>query len=162
MTVFPSGRISRDIRLQLVDRVGLGRDDPVHQVANGNNAEDAVPVQHREMANPVFGHQPHAILDRVGGRDRNNLIGKDFANGRLFGGLSFERDFTGVIAFRHDSNELALVNDHKRADIFFSHHLDGIEYHGVWRNGPNIGAFVIEDFVNGACRDHDCLDNIVG
>ena len=67
-----------DVGLQLADGRSLGGDDPVHQVPNRDDARDPVSLQHRQMAEVVIGHQPHAFLHRLRRGYMNNVTGKDF------------------------------------------------------------------------------------
>jgi hypothetical protein len=140
-----------------MDGGGLGGNDPVDEVANGNDAEDFVAGENRKVANAMVGHEAHAVLDRVRWAGGNDFAGNDFSDGRLLRGFAFEGDFTRVIAFGHDADHPVVLGDEKSADIFVGHQLDGVEYHCIWRDGPDLSAFEAEDFADGAGRDHDLL-----
>ena len=97
------------------------------------------------MAYPMVGHEAQAFLDGMGWADLNDLLGKNFFDRRLFGGFAFEGDFAGIVAFGNDADESAMIGDEESADVLFSHHLDGVKNHRFGGDGPNRGAFVIQD-----------------
>jgi hypothetical protein len=146
--------VSRNIGLKLEYGTGLRGNDPIHQVANRNNAHHLVVVHDRQMANAVFGHQSHAILDRVRGGHADNLFGENFADFGLFGRFSFERHFPRVIALGNNSDQSPALDHEQRAHVLVGHELDGFEDHRVRGDGINGGTFIINNFADGAGRDH--------
>lgn len=48
-----------------MDGGGLSGDDPVDEIADGNDAKDFVAGEDGKMANAMVGHQAHAVFDCV-------------------------------------------------------------------------------------------------
>ncbi len=84
-------------------------------------------MKHWQVPDAMKSHQTHAFLDRMSRRDLDELAGKDFPYRSLLRRLAFERDLARVIPFRQDTQELLLIGDQQRADIFVGHHLDGFK-----------------------------------
>src|SRR2546427_5165518 len=156
LEAFSSG-IAANISLQLLNGSVLRRDNPIDEVANRDDAQDAVAVKHREVADAMVGHQAHAFFDRVYGTYLDDLAGKDFFHRGLFRRFTFEGDLARIIAFRDNAYESAILYDQQCADIFVGHHLDGIEDSGVRRDGPDSGAFVAQDFSDRTGWIHRCF-----
>src|SRR5207249_5299399 len=113
-----SSRQSGNIGLQLMNRGGLDGDDPINKVANRNEAYDLVPLEHWQVPDPVLSHQPHAFFHGMRRAYVDEFLGEDFLYGRLFGRFALEGHFPGVIAFRKNADEFALIYDEEGADVF--------------------------------------------
>src|SRR5437879_919140 len=138
----------------------LNGDDPVDKVADGDDAEDLVAVEHRQMSDAVGGHQPHTLFHRVTRIHMDDIAGKDFLHRRLFRRFAFERHFARIIPLRQDADEFVPVRDEHRSDVLVSHELDGFKYGGLRGDAPDSSTFLSQDFVNGADRIH-CSDSAV-
>src|ERR1039458_2297162 len=56
---------SRNVALQRLNGLRLAGDDPFDEVTDGDDADDGVILQDREMAKMVFCHQGHAFVHGV-------------------------------------------------------------------------------------------------
>ena len=121
-----------------MDGAVLGRNDPINEIADRNDAQDLIVGEDGQMANAMVGHETHAFFDGMRGADGYDFAGDDFSHRRLFGGFAFERDLPRVIAFGHDAQQPAMLRDKQSADIFVGHQLDCVEYHCVRRDGPDV------------------------
>ena len=52
-----------DVALEGADGLLLAADDPLHEVADGDEADDAVVLDHGQMAEVVLGHEGEALID---------------------------------------------------------------------------------------------------
>ena len=48
-----------------MDRRALRGDDPVHEVANREDADNGRAIDYGQVPNAVFGHEAEALFDRV-------------------------------------------------------------------------------------------------
>jgi hypothetical protein len=58
-----AGICSRDIVLQVLDRLLMRCDDPVDQIAHRDDAHYALAFKHRQVAHTARGHQPHTVVN---------------------------------------------------------------------------------------------------
>ncbi|SPE50674.1 hypothetical protein SBV1_120015 [Verrucomicrobia bacterium] len=144
--------IARDIGLQLVNRGALSGNGPIDEIANGNEADNAVVIKNGQMANPMSGHQPHAFFDGVGGGDLNDLAGEDFFDRGVPGRFALEHNFAGVIALGDDADQFVSLENEQRPDVLVRHELKGLEDGGVGGDRPNVGALaealMVKDFTD--------------
>src|SRR5690242_1698185 len=58
-----------DISVQMIDRLRLVRDDGVNEIADADDSDQLVALQHGEMPDTVMRYQLHAVFHRVAGRN---------------------------------------------------------------------------------------------
>jgi len=133
----------------------LSGNDPINQISNRYNPKDLIPIEDRQMAHAMDGHELHAFLDGMAAGDVHNVPSQDFLHGGLLGGFSFERDLASVIPFSENPDQFFMFGNQQRPDILVGHQLDRLEDRGLGRNAPDGVAFMAEDFVNRANRIHD-------
>ncbi len=133
----------------------LSGNDPIDQIPNGNNSKNFVALQHRQVTQPVRGHQPHAFFNGMRRPHMNDFSGKNFFDRSLLRGFSFERDFARVIAFGQDPDQLCPFRYQQSAYIFVGHHLDRFEHRGIRRNTPDPRSFLMQNFAYGAGGNHE-------
>src|SRR5512146_1158800 len=63
---------SCDVAFEMLDRLLLVRDDPLHKIANRDYSDDRLVFQDRQMPATVLGHQRHAVINRVAPRDKHD------------------------------------------------------------------------------------------
>ena len=132
----PSILPPRKIRLHLVNGGALRRNDPIHHVADGNQPDHLALVNDRQMADALFGHQPHGVFDGMVGGDGDDGRGNDLTHERGPGGFARKGDFAGVIALGKDANQPLAVHDRERPDVFFGEKRNGFKDGGFAGNGP--------------------------
>ncbi len=120
-----------DVVFELVDGFGLGGDDPVDEVADGDDAGDLLVLQDGQVANAQLGHEAHAILDGLLGGDGGGRGGDEFGDAHLGGGTAFEGDVAGVFAFGHEADELVAGHDEEGADVVVGHEAEAVEDGGL-------------------------------
>src|SRR3974390_2052644 len=54
--------------------------------------------------------------------------------------LALQRDIPRIVSLRYDTNQLSIVHDKQRADVFVSHFCNGIAYRCVRTNSPQAPA----------------------
>src|SRR5271170_5510652 len=97
---------SRQVRLHLINSRALGGDNPINQIADGNETRQFSILQYGQVPDAFVRHQPHAILDGVMRRGAGDIGGDDFADERLLGSLAGQGDLPGVIALREYADDL--------------------------------------------------------
>src|ERR1035437_8652338 len=89
----PAGTLRRvlagDVVMELVDGGFLRRYDPVHQVADGNNARHRAILHRRKMTDTIGRHNFHALFHGMLRSDANDLGGHDFLDLSFLGMSSF-------------------------------------------------------------------------
>jgi dihydroxy-acid dehydratase len=78
-----SGLSSGQVRFHLIDGGVLGGNNPVDQVADGNEAHHFAVLQHRQVPDAFLRHQPHAILNGAVRSRAGDIGGNDFPHERL-------------------------------------------------------------------------------
>ena len=69
--------VPRDVAFELLDREILFVDDSLHQIADGDNADDLVIYEHREVADPLLSHECHAFFDGLLWPYPDHIMGHD-------------------------------------------------------------------------------------
>src|SRR5215813_8637267 len=92
-----AGIFSGDITLQLLNRLFLPGDDPLHEIADGQHTLDALTLHDRQVANTTGGHYGHALVDRLLWSHKNNRAAHDLLDQSLFRRPPLEYDFTGIV-----------------------------------------------------------------
>ena len=100
-------------------------EDPVHQIADGNHADEALPLQHRKMADAMVRDDLHAFADGVIGRDGDDRRTHDLGDRGFPGRAPLEDHFAGIVALGDDAHDPALEDHQQGADLLFRHHGDG-------------------------------------
>ncbi len=98
------------------------------------------------MPQPLVGHERHAILNGIFGTNVEDVGDHQLTHRRGFGGPSFEDDLARVIAFGKNAHHISVFNHYQRADILLRHQLQRRVNRGLWRNGPDIAAFLPQQF----------------
>jgi len=87
-----------DVALEFLDGLFLFSDDPFHQIADGNDAHDLLAFDHGQVANPVLGHNPHALVDRLVRRHGEDRAAHDFAHRGVFRQLTLQNHLARIVA----------------------------------------------------------------
>ena len=117
--VFERGGVDlcyRNPGFEVADRFLLLGEHPVHQVADGNDADHAVAIDDGQVAEALLGDDAHAFFHCVRGRDGEHRAAHDLRDGRVVRVAALENDLAGVIALGDDSGDLAVAHDEQRAD----------------------------------------------
>ena len=147
-----------DVLFEGLDGLFLAGDDPLDQVADGDDAEDAVALEHGEMAEVVLGHQAHALVHGLVGGDELDRGGHDLADVGFAGVVAEEDALAGVVALGEDADELAGVEHEKCADVVAGHLLEGLVDRPIGRDGENFArVFVLENRSDGIRDLHGTL-----
>src|ERR1700733_11570721 len=104
------GGCAADVGLQMPDRRLLLRDDPVHEVADRDDADHDAVFHHGKMPYAVIRDRAHAIAYRVSQGDEDHGAAHDFGDGRLLRQLALENYLAGIIALRDDAEQLAMLH----------------------------------------------------
>lgn len=135
MTLFQtaaSTRVSaRDVHLEMGNRRRLRGDNPLHQIADRNNAADRFAIEHGQMPDAFVRHHLHAIFYGLARANDREIARHDFAHVRFARFLAAEHDFARVIALRDHPDQFPILSDEKRADVFVRHQLDRFEHGGI-------------------------------
>src|SRR5207249_3897465 len=107
---------ARDVRVQMIYRLRLGRDNCVYQIANRNHSQEPVSVHDGKVTNA-----------RVSGRS------------------SLQDDLAGVVPLGENANQLAAGDDQQRADPLIRHHRDGVIDSRLGTDRPDLAAFVFQN-----------------
>ena len=108
----------RKVGLHLVNGRVLGRDDPIHHVADGDEADHALLFHDRQMADVLLVISRMAILDRVVRRDGGDIGGKDVAHFGVVRSLAFQRHLARVIPLGENADQV-VPSTTGRAPMFF-------------------------------------------
>src|SRR5216684_2624506 len=98
------GVFRRDVVLQVLDRFFLLRDNPLHQVTDGDNSKHLLALHNREMTYAVSGHDIHARVHGLLRGHENHWAGHDLLDQGRPRRSSLEDDLPGVIALRDDAH----------------------------------------------------------
>src|SRR5262249_30123764 len=133
-----SGRVlAGDVVLKLVDGRLLIGNDPLHEVADGEDTYHLVALEHRQVSHPLLGHEGEALVDRVGGRHRDDRAAHDLSHPRLPGKPPFKDDLARVVALGNHPHEPLLLHHYERAHALFGHLLDGLVDGGTRGQKPD-------------------------
>src|SRR5260370_41900561 len=100
--------LSSDIAFQLREGSRLFRDDPFHEVADGENPHHLFINHDRKMADATVRHDCHALIYCVLQRDEDDRARHDLLDPGFLRGSSFEHHSPGIITFRDDAHQLAV------------------------------------------------------
>src|SRR5215472_11478884 len=110
ITASLAGVRSRDVTFEFLNRLRLARDNPLHQIADRDHADDDVVLQHRKVTKTMFGHDGHALIHRMTRVYKHNGAGHDGADRSLFRRMPPQDYFSSVIALGNDAQEPILGN----------------------------------------------------
>src|SRR5487761_2014438 len=110
-----------DVFGQGIDGMFVAFDDPLDEIADGDEADDFIILHDREMAEMFLCHQVHAILNGMFGRDRDDVAGHDLAHLGVFRVVALEDTFAGVVAFREDADQTLVFHHHQSANVMLGH-----------------------------------------
>jgi hypothetical protein len=82
--------VSRDVALQMADGLLMRRDDPVYEIADGDDARHLVPVHDGQVADAILRHQAHALVDGVSRCHSDNRADHDVPDQSMFRGAVFQ------------------------------------------------------------------------
>src|SRR5215469_10305895 len=85
-----TGIFSSDVALQLLNRMFLSGDDPLHQIADGEYTLHGLTLHDREMPNTAGGHDGHALVDRLLRSHEHNWASHDLPNASFLRRPPFE------------------------------------------------------------------------
>src|SRR5215470_2289178 len=116
-----------DVVLELLDRLLLILDDRLYQISDRHHADDPPGFDYGQMAHAALGHELHAVLDRLVGRDRDDGGAHDLRDGCFGRGAAVQDDFSGVVALRDDAAQLRALHDQQGPDMVLGHQAYGLE-----------------------------------
>src|SRR5579863_1180696 len=93
-----AGIRSADVIVQLPNGVVLRANDPVHQIAYGQNSDYAVGFENRKMPDLPRGHQVHTVAEGLVERDGQDRRAHDLAYSCFARLPAFQNHFAGIIA----------------------------------------------------------------
>src|SRR5216683_6725533 len=134
------GVFRRDVVLQVLDRFFLLRDNPLHQVTDGDNSKHLLALHNREMTYAVSGHDIHARVHGLLRGHENHWAGHDLLDQGRPRRSSLEDDLPGVIALRDDAHELAVRNHEQGPHRLVGHSFYGLVDGLIWRDNPDFAA----------------------
>src|SRR6516165_4776775 len=102
---------SGDVAFQLLNRMFLSCDDPLHKVADGEYTLHGLTLHDREVSNTAGGHDGHAFVDGLLRSHEHNWATHNLSNKSLLRRPPFEHDFAGIITFRYDTHQPAFGHD---------------------------------------------------
>jgi aminoglycoside phosphotransferase (APT) family kinase protein len=132
------------LALQLLDGELLVIDDGLHHIAHGDDPGQLSCLEDREMPHPIRGHERHARIDPLGRADADHLGGHDLANPNVLGEPALQDHLARVVAFREQSDHLAVLQDHEGSDVPLRHMLQSVENGRVRRDGVDRISLVSE------------------
>src|SRR5690606_23713100 len=148
--------LTDDVARQLVELELLVLDHRLDQVADGDHAEHAVAVDHRQVADAPVGDQLHATVGGLVQANRDDIGGHDLAHRRVARGTPLEHDLARVITLGHDPGELAGLHHQQRADALFRHQPDRVDDRVVRADRENPRRLGLQQLPYGAHRHLLC------
>ena len=110
------------------------------------------------MADVLFGHQAHGVLDRVIGRDGGDMGGEDVPHQGGVGGFALQGHLARVIPLGENAHELVVFDDGQGANVFLGQELNRLKHGGLGRNGPHGCSFVVQNRADSSgCGCHATL-----
>src|SRR5215467_607177 len=101
-----------NVTLQLTNRLLLPRDNPLHEIADGNHSNDHSIGDHRQVTTTMFCHHGHTFVYSMFLRHMNHRTSHDLSHRSVRGSLSLQDHLSSVIALRHDADESVLGENH--------------------------------------------------
>ena len=90
---------------QLLDFRVLSGDDPIYQIADGDDSGHPAICNHWQMPHAIFRHQAHAFFHGIAGGNRQNFFRDHRAHLRGAGGFALQGYFASVIALGEDAQQ---------------------------------------------------------
>lgn len=115
-----------DVVFQFVDGEFLIGDDGFNDIADGDDSDEFVVLYDGQVSDAFVGHEGHAFLKRLVGSDVEDVACHQFADGGFPGGFSFEDNFSCVVAFGEDADDLVVFEDEHGSDVLLSHEFKGL------------------------------------
>src|SRR5882724_1193108 len=116
-----------DVFLQEVDLYGLFVAHLLHQITDGDHADEAFPVDYREVTATVSGHLRHRVAAAVLWGGVEEVAGHDLGDGGFRDVAAFEYDPSHQVALREDADEACAFEHDDGAGVGFVHAADGVE-----------------------------------
>ena len=88
----------RDVVLERSDHELLLLDNGPHDVANRHHTDNPAAFDHRQVTNPLVGHERHAGIDRRRRVNRNDVGGPEAAHSGIARCVAVQRGPAGVVA----------------------------------------------------------------
>src|SRR6185295_8138392 len=138
-TAVPLGRIlARDVVGQVPDLRLLISGELLHHVPDRDEPGQTAVLQHRDVADALFGHDGHALVDRVVEPDTDHLGGHDRAHLGRLGCPPFEDDLAQIVPLGYDAPDFTGIDHEQGAGVVIDHALYGIVDTGPAFNGIDV------------------------
>src|ERR1022692_1017986 len=115
----------------------VARDRPADEVADRHHADRAVVLHHRKMHEPAVRHDGHAFVDGIFRSHKDDGGGHDRAHQHVFRGVPLEDHLAGIIALRHDADQLLVRAHEQRANALQRHLLNGLIHRLIGIDGED-------------------------
>ena len=144
-----------DVAFEGADGFLLAADDPLDEIANRDEADDLVVLDHREMAEAVLGHEGEAFVDGVAKGDGKDRAGHDVSHARFLRGVAKQGAFARVIALGEDAEQMVVGADEQSADVVLGHEFERFEDRVVGGDGQDaVLPFAFQHKPDGAVDAH--------
>src|SRR3954452_23340632 len=96
------------------------------------------------MTDTVPGHDPHSLIDRTIGSDRDRSGNHYFIDHCVLRGSSFKDDLSGVVSFRNQARQVTTVQHEKRSDVIVGHDSERFVNCRFRADRPDVSALLLQ------------------
>ena len=97
-----------------------------------------------QMTDTVPSHDPHRLVDRTVGSDRDRSGNHYFIDPCVLRGSSFKNDLSGVVSFGNQARQVTTIQHEKRSDVLVGHDSECFVNSRFRADRPDLSALLLQ------------------